>query len=295
MREGTKKVLDLFFKEGESICVSHNDFGYHSVPLTQLNGGIEQVSPPPTPPKTYQHPAQYINETDICLMAINPISGFRRDDNVTAYRSFMVELDDGPLSEQMDYITKSGLPYSICVFSGNKSLHFGIVLEQDLPSESLWRDVAEWILNILDKADPMTKNPTRSIRFPNNTRPNGKKQLQSLVRFNGKVKYNELAVWLQKYPEHNPAEKRKHEVSIVPKTINGIPQWVLNKLVNGIDESKGRNNEWFGIAMELAKAGYDGDEIVGYTEEYFTPERDFSLSEWKTIMKHAHKRALRKM
>ena len=287
MRECTKQVLDLFFKEGETICVSHNDYGYHSVSQTQLNGGIEQVSP------QLDRDPEYINETDICLMAINPINGFRRDENVIAYRSFMVELDDGPLSEQMDYIKESGLPYSICTFSGNKSLHFGIVLEQDLPSEEIWRDVAEWILNILDRADPMTKNPTRSIRFPNNMRPNGKKQLQKLIEFKGKVKYNELAVWLQKHPDKNPAEKRKHEVKSVPKTVNGIPQWVLNKLQHGIDESKGRNNEWFGIAMELAKAGFDAEEIIGYTEEFFTPERDFSRNEWKTIMTHAHKRALR--
>lgn len=289
MRECTKKILDLFFKEGETICVSHNDYGYHSVLQTDLNGAIVQKSPHPdiTP--------EFINETDICLMSVNPVNGFRRDENVTAYRSFMVELDDGPLAEQMEYIKKSGLPYSICVFSGNKSLHFGITLEYDLPSEDIWRDIAEWILNILDRADPMTKNPTRSIRFPNNIRPNGKKQLQKLLEFNGKVKYNDLAVWLQKHPELNPAEQRKHVKRAAPPTINGIPHWVLNKLQNGIDESKGRNNEWFGIAMELAKAGYNDEEIIGYTQEFFVPDRDFTEREWKTIMKHAYKRALRKM
>lgn len=289
MRESTKQVLDLFFKKGETICVSHNDYGYHSVEQDSLNGAIEQISP-----KEDRDP-EYINEEDICLMAINPINGFRRDENVTAYRSFMVEIDDGPLADQMKYIKDSGLPYSICVFSGNKSLHFGIVLEQDLPSEDLWRDVAEWILNILDKADPMTKNPTRSIRFPNNIRPNGKKQLQKLLEFNGKVKYSELAKWLQKHPKANPAEKRKHERVSIPRTVGGIPQWVLDKLQFGIDESKGRNNEWFSIAMELAKSGFDSDEMIGYCEEFFTPDRDFTLSEWKTIMRHAHKRALRKL
>jgi len=295
MRDCTKQIINLFFKEGETICVSHNDYGYRSVKQSDLSGTIEQISPPPADPTKEQYPSQFITEEDICLMAINPIDGWRRDSNVTAYRSFMLELDDGPLSEQMAYVKNSGIPFSLCVFSGNKSLHFGIVLEQDLPSEEIWRDIAEWILNILDKADPMTKNPTRSIRFPNNMRPNGKKQMQKLLEFNGPVKYNELAVWLQKHPEHNPAEKRKHERTSVPPSINGIPQWVLNKLANGIDESKGRNNEWFGIAMELAKAGYDGDQIIGYCEEFFEPDRDFGVGEWKTIMQHAYKRALRKM
>ena len=142
MRQCTKDVLNLFFNEGESICVSHNDYGYRSVLLKSLSGTIEQISPHP------QINPEYINETDICLMSVNPVDGFRRDNNVTAYRSFMVELDDGPLSEQMNYIKNSGLPYSMCVFSGNKSLHFGIVLEQDLPTDAIWRDIAEWILNI---------------------------------------------------------------------------------------------------------------------------------------------------
>jgi hypothetical protein len=287
MRECTKKIIDLFFEPDEQVCVSHNDYGYHSIPQTMLNGAIEQVSP------TDGIENEYINETDICLMSINPVKGFRRDSNVTAFRSFMVELDDGALSEQMAYIKKSKLPYSICTFSGNKSLHFGIVLEQELPSEDIWRDIAEWILNILPKADQVAKNPTRSIRFPHNMRPNGKKQMQKLLEFNGRVKYNELAKWLQKHPELNPAEQRKHKKASTPRAVNGIPQWVLDKLANGIDEDKGRNNEWFGIAMELAKSGFDGDQIIAYTEEFFTPDRDFGEREWKTIMKHAYKRAQR--
>lgn len=287
MREQTRKVLDLFFEPGEEICVSHNDFGYHSVSQEALNGAIEQVSP------RLDREPEYINETDIVLMAMNPIKGFRRDENVTAYRSFLVEVDDGPLAEQMEYIKGSGLPYSMCTFSGNKSLHFGIVLEQDLPSEDIWRDIAEWILNILDKADPQTKNPTRSIRFPGNMRPNGKKQLQKLLEIRGRVKYTELAKWLQKHPEKNPAEIRKHQPTSIPKSVNGIPQWVLDKLQYGIDESKGRNNEWFGIAMELAKAGFNDEEMISYLEEFFVPERDFSTWEWKAIMRHAYKRAMR--
>ena len=287
MRESTRKVLNLFFEPNETICVSHNSYGYHSISQDDLSGTITQISP------KVDRDEEYITEEDICLMAINPINGFRRDSNVTAYRSFMVEIDDGPLAEQKKYIDESGLPYSICVFSGNKSLHFGIVLDQDIPTEEIWRDIAEWILNILDKADQMTKNPTRSIRFPGNIRPDGKKQLQKLIEFNGRVKYTELAKWLSKYPNKNPAEIRKIERPKYVKSINGIPEWVLYKLKNGIDESKGRNNEWFSIAMELAKAGYNDEQMISYCDEFFTPDRDFTRTEWKGIMKHAYKRSLR--
>lgn len=287
MREISQQVLNLFFNPGETICVSHNNYGYHSVSQEEIAGTIEQISP-----QENREP-EYITEEDICLMAINPINGFRRDENVTSYRSFMVEMDDGTLSEQKKYIEDSGLPYSICTFSGNKSLHFGIVLEEDLPSEDIWRDVAEWILNILDRADPMTKNPTRSIRFPNNMRPDGKKLNQKLVELKSRVTIAQLSAWLNKYPNKNPANVRVKTRTTHQKTIHGIPQWVLHKLQFGIDDSKGRNNEWFGIAMELAKVGYDDQQMIDQCSDFFVPDRDFTTREWESIMRHAYKRYLR--
>lgn len=289
MSEVKKQFLELFYNPGETICVSHNGYGYHSVSQQEFLGGIfTQVSPNP------DIKPEDVTDTSIVLASINPVDGFRRDENVTAFRSFMVEMDDGTLAEQKEYINKLGLPYSICVFSGNKSLHFGIVLDEDIPNYDLWKDIAEWILNILDKADPMTKNPTRSIRFPGNMRRDGKKLKQELVEIRGRVSHSKLASFLNKYPEKNPAYIRLMErPKKPPMTINGIPVWVLDKLENGIDESKGRNNEWFGIAMELAKAGYGSDEMIAYCESYFTPERDFTKREWEDIFKHAYARAMR--
>lgn len=288
MKESSMEFLKLLFNEGEQICVSDCKGGYHSI-SQDLDKEIVLVSP-----KEDKMP-RTIKEDDINLIAINPINGWRRDDNVTAFRTFLVEVDDGELPEQLAYIKNMKMPFSACVFSGNKSLHFAITLDQDLPTYELYYDVAEWILNIMNKADPMTKNPSRSIRFPNNKRKDGRKLTQALVEMNGRVKYTDLAKWLQQYPEHNPAEIRKHKKVTSTKNIGGIPAWVLLKLREGIDESRGRNNEWFSIAMELAKAGYTDDQMVEYTQEFFTPERDFGQREWETIMRSAYKRYLRQL
>lgn len=289
MKESSRQFLNLFFNPDEKICVSHNGYGYHSVEQKDFEAGlIEQISP------NEKIKPETITDNDVVLMSINPVDGWRRDEHVTAFRSFMVEMDDGTLEEQKKYIDESGLPYSYCCFSGNKSLHFGIVLDEDLPTYELWVDIAEWILNILDKADPMTKNPTRSIRFPDAQRKDGKKQKQQLVYMGERVSHNKLAKFLNKHPDQNPSEIRKKErPKGITMTINGIPKWVLDKLENGIDESKGRNNEWFSIAMELAKAGYDDNQMIEYCEGFFTPERDFSLREWKDILTHAYKRTMR--
>lgn len=286
MKETSVEFLKLLFNEGEQICVSDCKGGYHSI-SQDLDKNIVLVSP------NEEKEPRAIKEDDINLIAINPIQGWRRDENVTAFRTFLVEVDDGSLPQQLNYIKDMGMPYSACVFSGNKSLHFAITLDQDLPTYDLYYDVAEWILNIMDKADRVTKNPSRSIRFPNNRRKDGKKLLQALVEIKGRVKYTELAKWLQKYPQHNPAEKRKYKKNTTTKTIGGIPAWVLIKLREGIDESKGRNNEWFSIAMELAKVGYTDEEMIESFSQFFIPERDFSQREWETIMKSAYKRYLR--
>ena len=289
MKQSSKDFLKLFFNEGENVCVSHNGYGYHSITQRDIEAGlIEQISP------NEKIENETITDNDITLMSLNPVEGYRRDENVTAYRSFMVEMDDGTLEEQKKYIEESGLPYSYCCFSGNKSLHFGIVLDEDIPTYALWVDIAEWILNILDKADQMTKNPTRSIRFPDSQRKDGKQLVQQLVYMGERVSHNKLAKFLSKHPEKNPAEIRKRERPKTPRMfVNGIPKWVADKLEHGIDESKGRNNEWFAIAMELAKCGFDDEKMIDYCESYFEPERDFSLREWKDILTHAYKRVMR--
>lgn len=289
MENNKEKFLKLFFNEDETICVSHNSYGYHSIGQKDIRDGLFVLESPNVKIKP-----ENVTENEIVLMSINPVNGFRRDENVTAFRSFMVELDDMSLEKQKQYIDEIGLPYSVCVFSGNKSLHFGIVLDEDLPTYEIWRDVAEWILNIVDKADPMTKNPTRSIRFPDNIRPDGKRLKQKLVEIKGRVSVEDLSIFLNRYPEKNPSYIAKiNKPRKPPVMIGGIPLWVLNKLEQGVGGEKGRNNEWFGIAMELARNGMDDMEMMSICSPYFTPERDFTQNEWESIFKNAYKRAER--
>ena len=87
MTKISSDFLGLLFNPGETICVSPNKFGYHSVPLTSIDQGIHLISP-----REDKAPIT-IAEKDINLVAINPINGFRRDANVTSFRSFLVEVD----------------------------------------------------------------------------------------------------------------------------------------------------------------------------------------------------------
>jgi hypothetical protein len=281
-----KKLIELLFNEGETVCVSPNKLGYHSISQDMVWGENIKLQPPP---EAFDSTVRWCHRKDIQLIAINPISGFRRDENVTAFRSFLIELDDGGLKDQFDYIKSIGLPYSVCIFSGSKSLHFAVTLNEDLPDEDTYRLYSEWLLRVVSRADQKTKNPSRSIRFAGNLRRETGKEMK-IVDFRGRIPLADLMYFLSKHPDKDPRlEYVKRSVEVTAE-VNGVPDWIWRKLASGIDESKGRNNEWFGIFMEFAKAGYDYESMVNILEEYFTPERDFTRREWKTIAKSACKR-----
>jgi len=292
MKETTKSFLNLFFNPGETICVSDSEYGYHSIEQSEIGGEIKLISP------SSKVSDRVILEGDINLIALNPIKGFRDDVSVTSFRSFLVEMDGESLQDQVKYVKEMEMPYSVCVFSGNKSMHFGIVLDQDMPSEEIYRVLAEWILNIMKKADQVTKNPSRSIRFPGNKRKNGRELIQSMIELKQRVSYNKLSEWLNKYPEENPTLKHMMERAkrpIYSLNIDSIPVWVMDKITKGIDPSRGRNNEWSSIAFSLAKAGYSYEEMRGYLEPFFEPDVDFKTKEWLNILKSAHRKVMKEI
>jgi hypothetical protein len=275
--ESGRVLLDMLFREGEEVCVSPDSFGYHSISLSSLDyGTIELVSP------STNVDDKIIDTSEIKLIAINPTKGFRRDENVTEHRNFLVEIDDMPLADQLKYADGMGLPYSICVFSGNKSMHFAICLETPLPSYKMYYYYATWILAVMSKADQKTKNPTRSIRFAGAMR-DGKEQ--KLVKVNKRIGLDELNAWLSQYEGFRPKEFDSTAKVILPKDSRNIPDWMWNKLNYGIDPSKGRNAEWFKLAVELGKRGYDAEDAVSFLEGYFNSEFDFKRNEWVTSIK----------
>lgn len=280
MKKQTHELfLDLFFNPEEEVCVSPNKFGYYSVSQKEILS--EKFSIISCGENAYVNEITY---KDINLCSINPVKGARRDENVTAHRSFMIELDSGGLAEQKTYIEALEMPYSICVFSGNKSLHYGIVLSEDLPP-SVWRNTAEWILNIVNKADQQTKNPTRSIRFPDNQRKDGKQLVQSLVEIKHRISPENLFGWLSRWPDLNPAlKKRNKKTRAVLSDGIIIPDWILSKIEKGFDEG-GRNKGWFNIALNLAKLGWEEERIVEVLSNHFIEDRDFKEKEWLMAIK----------
>jgi len=265
----TNSFINLFFNTNEEACFSHNEYANESVSVEQ----------------------GYLEPYIFCT--INPVKGKRQDINTTAFRSFMVELDDMPIQDQMSYIKQSKFPYSYCCFSGNKSLHFALVLSQDLPDLKIYKHVYQWILNILTKADQKTKNPTRQIRMPNVYRPETGK-LQALIYMGKRIDLAELVDWLHQHKDKEPK-------AIVPKVkntgeanVHGIKPWAIKLLKEGVHNSVGsRNQNWMSVGCEFGLNGFSLDQTIGYLEGFFQEQTDFTYKEWETAVtsgwKHADK------
>lgn len=282
MHKTGQELLKLMFRPGETVCISHNKYGYHSIPLENaVNGTVTLVSPNP------DREFEKVDSDLLTLVALNPIRGWREDLNCTAFRNFLIEMDYGPLAEQLAYAKTIGLPYSAVVFSGNKSLHFLISLDQDLPNENVWRTLAEWTLAIATAADQNTKNPSRQIRIPGAMREPGKQQL--IVENRGPTSLKDFSEWLAKHPGAKPRPPERREISGTAD-FSKVKPWVSKRLQDGnIGSKQGRNKEWFAIACEFAIAGFSEDDTMDILAEYFNPDRDFKEREWKTSIKSAFK------
>jgi hypothetical protein len=301
MHETGKQLLSLMFKPGETVCVSPNKFGYHSVPLENALSDVVTLVPTPDsvakrnegrrsrglPDLTWEECFEQCPTNNLTLVALNPIKGFREDRFATAYRSFLVEVDYGPIEEQLVYLKRIGIPYSALVFSGSKSVHCLITLDTDIPTYEDYYLLAEWILNVATMADQNTKNPSRSIRIPGAEREPGK--FQSMIEFKGLVKINDLANWLRMHPDSKPKPPEKRVASSEPIDFRRFKPWVGYALDKGLDPTKSRNKQWFAIACEFALCGYSEDDTINKLLLYFTPDRDFREKEWITTIKSAFK------
>lgn len=142
----------------------------------------------------------------------------RADMNVTCFRNFIFEFDTIPILKQKFLINKLKLPISAIVFSGGKSLHLIMSLEDAVKQgchtmsginqyKETWTRIANYIneqaKSILkvseDVVDCSTKNPSRLTRFPNSYRVD-KNAYQKLLFLGKRINKDEFSNLLQKCP-----------------------------------------------------------------------------------------------
>jgi hypothetical protein len=94
----------------------------------------------------------------------NALHTSRADKTVTACRNFVIEFDSMPLDEQLLFAQSVGLPFTIATFSGSKSIHFIIALNEPIERATyhmLFKAISAVLQN---KNDQACSNPSRFTR-----------------------------------------------------------------------------------------------------------------------------------
>jgi hypothetical protein len=198
----------------------------------------------------------------------------RADCNVVKFRNIMIEMDSCSIPEQKVHIKQSGLPYSTCVYSGGKSLHFVIALETPLQSEEEYRCWWKAIYKIMESIgaglDKSTVNPSSFSRCPNAYRED-KDQTQHLLKINTRIKNEDMVTWFKGHGVSPGDFKRQ----VVYETVmDNAPHFdsnatdaerfeVVKRFMKNDPYVKGNINNWQFKAGCLGKA-------VGLSESVFT-------------------------
>src|ERR1700678_1759888 len=141
-----------------------------------------------------------INNVNAAFFSINPMdsSKTRADSSVIKYRNILVEFDKMPLNQQDRYVTEIKMPFSTAVFSGSKSVHYIISLEEPLADEQIYRSMVKRVYKAVgeDKVDVSCKNPSRFSRMPGHIRLDTGKE-QELLTVKSRVPLSTLESWLE--------------------------------------------------------------------------------------------------
>lgn len=276
-----ESLLRLLFNPGENICLSDNKFATHSIPLEDaFKNEVVLISP------NTDVADRKVKTNDLILCAINPIFGFRKDSNVTAFRSYLIELDVGSIKDQLGTLEYLKTPYTAQIFSGSKSVHTAICLSEDLPDRKTYDFIGEWIFNIVTVADRQCKNESRSIRIPGAYREPGKKQ--RLIRLKERVSHEDLFYWLNQYEHLKPKPVERKVVPEGQADFSKLSPWARSMLTKGVTfRNRGRNQTWYGLAYDLGLAGFSEENAVEILSQRFVEEHDFKMKEFLRTIQSA--------
>lgn len=186
--ELTKEFLSILFDSEEHTCFSKTPYGTRVLPIN------------------------YFGKSEFfCINPLKPKST-RADSNVIKFRNILVEMDQGSLEEQAHLIENVvKLPYSTKVYSGSKSLHYILSIEDFGPGTR--EEYNELVLDIfaaIPGCDPSVKNPSRFSRLGDAFRTDTQK-LQEVLDLKGRIKISDVMDFLHRNSSAVEEQKAKRE------------------------------------------------------------------------------------
>ena len=255
--------FNLLFNKDESTCFSSSAKGVKVYKLTQEtmnNNANEFFCVNPLSLDLDQSPTKDWHDAKV---------GRRADCNVTTFRNILIEIDspDFPLKRQVEFIKESGLPFSTAVYSGSKSVHFIVSLEESLNTKEEYRAMFKRIWIALGKIpDRACGNTSRLTRYPNGYRTE-KNKMQTLLHVGTRVSNQALEAWL--VSKGVPADHK--EVQTIARDFNlERPEFFFHSklrfatkkfLLNGAPEGEW-NISLFSAVCDLVNNSANYDTIV---------------------------------
>lgn len=207
------------------------------------------------------------------LNALKPGSK-RCDANVIEYLNFMLEFDEGTIQEQLDFIKGAGIPYTALVYSGKKSVHVIISLEEPVYTEKplnspgnievmpieTYKNIHRRMIRAF-KADPANINPANFTRMPFTVR-NG--QLQSLLELKEPISQETFFNFINSLPEIDRPVTIKQDRELKEFERGALRLQTLDFLSKG-DSSlsdKSKHYQLLDCVQDLYNQNYDEDEIT---------------------------------
>ena len=138
--------------------------------------------------------------------SINPIKTWRDTKNVleAGLYSMLFEMDatpEGnliPREEQINLFKSSGIPYSTMTWSGTKSVHVIVRMEEPIPQKifkPLWLAIERVLTKHGCSIDPATMKIPQISRMPESIRDNGNRQ--DLIDVRKRISRSEIGEWLK--------------------------------------------------------------------------------------------------
>jgi len=205
------------------------------------------------------------SQTQYAFFSINPMdpAKTRADSSVISYRNALVEMDKIPLEEQESHIKQIEMPFTTAVYSGGKSIHYIISLENALTDEHTYRALVKRIYKAVgnDKVDQSNKNPSRFSRLPGHIRQDTGNE-QKLLAIRERVPNNVLEEWL--ISRNAPPEEAWENLTPEPRSTFKNPSRLYgttkNFLMYGTTENW--NMRLFKASADMCRCGYTENEAI---------------------------------
>jgi hypothetical protein len=264
----TKAFYECLFDKEDLAVFGHNIYAIK--PTKAITSGVREDKP---------------------MFSINPtLKGKTRSiKGVKSFRNFLFEIDEDKnknkvsLEIQEEIIQASNFPWSTCVFSGNKSLHWILSLETSLEDESeyrVWWLMMESILNKTAanlgynlKFDAGVKDPCRFSRCPGAVRVDVQ-QIQQLQAVRGRVNNIMVSKWFDDNDisiEDFLPKPTQFDIGQINEHANDQDKFdfIINTIMKSNPYQQGSRNSWqFAFSRLARRCGIAESNCRNYIATY---------------------------